>query len=382
MKKSKKISNPKDKFFYLVKRLNEGLKAEFKLSDKEALSIWNRDISPYGYPSYQKSLLTKALRVLDFNTCQRNKMFDELLPSVKQHDGTIVKFSDHIMSLKTEFQVSNFYITDDLAHSLFNTDTPTDSNFIKNALNLDVLPKINIIFSNDFKLNSRDNWFFEALHSIELRQVKDQGVDVSVYINKGTGSVSQSFRIPLTKNDCCQLCETQKFYDENNRGAYNYAVNMSLYLNPENRSDQDTNEYIKERGEGTSNLVNTFRKTALPDIYTFAVNLFCLMTQQPDIISVKKSASKYVATTNKGFASQKMNNVPNVHWLGADFTTRFQYSKKINTDLSDVNRGKPKRSHWRRGHWHTISQGPGRVQKKLRWFQPVFIKGHKQEDNS
>ena len=382
MKKSKKISNPKDKFFYLVKRLNEGLKAEFKLSDKEALSIWNRDISPYGYPSYQKSLLTKALRVLDFNTCQRNKMFDELLPSVKQHDGTIVKFSDHIMSLKTEFQVSNFYITDDLAHSLFNTDTPTDSNFIKNALNLDVLPKINIIFSNDFKLNSRDNWFFEALHSIELRQVKDQGVDVSVYINKGTGSVSQSFRIPLTKNDCCQLCETQKFYDENHRGAYNYAVNMSLFLNPENRSDQDTNEYIKERGEGTSNLVNTFRKTALPDIYTFAVNLFCLMTQQPDIISVKKSASKYVATTNKGFASQKMNNVPNVHWLGADFTTRFQYSKKINTDLSDVNRGKPKRSHWRRGHWHTISQGPGRLQKKLRWFQPVFIKGHKQEDNS
>ena len=382
MKKSKKISNPKDKFFYLVKRLNEGLKAEFKLSDKEALSIWNRDISPYGYPSYQKSLLTKALRVLDFNTCQRNKMFDELVPSVKQDNGTIVKFSDHIMGLKTEFEVSNFYITDDLAHSLFNTDTPTDSNFIKNALNLDVLPKINIIFSNDFKLNSRDNWFFEALHSIELRQVKDQGVDVSVYINKGTGSVSQSFRIPLTKNDCCQLCETQKFYDENNRGAYNYAVNMSLYLNPENRSDQDTNEYIKERGEGTSNLVNTFRKTALPDIYTFAVNLFCLMTQQPDIISVKKSASKYVATTNKGFASQKMNNVPNVHWLGADFTTRFQYSKKINTDLSDVNRGKPKRSHWRRGHWHTISQGPGRLQKKLRWFQPVFIKGHKQEDNS
>tara|TARA_R100000231_G_scaffold388_2_gene683 strand:+ start:249 stop:1397 length:1149 start_codon:yes stop_codon:yes gene_type:complete len=382
MKKSKKISNPKDKFFYLVKRTNEGLKDEFKLSDKEALSIWNRDISPYGYPSYQKSLLTKALRVLDFNTCQRNKMFDELVPSVKQDNGTIVKFSDHIMGLKTEFEVSNFYITDDLAHSLFNTDTPTDSNFIKNALNLNVLPKINIIFSNDFKLNSKDNWFFEALHSIEFRQVKDQGVDVSVYINKGTGSVSQSFRIPLTKNDCCQLCETQKFYDENHRGAYNYAVNMSLFLNPENRSDQDTNEYIKERGEGTSNLVNTFRKKALPDMYTFAVNLFCLMTQQPDIISVKKSASKYVATTNKGFASQKMNNVPNVHWLGADFTTRFQYSKKINTDLSDVNRGKPKRSHWRRGHWHTISQGPGRVQKKLRWFQPVFIKGHKQEENS
>ena len=116
-------------------------------------------------------------------------------------------------------------------------------------------------------------------------------------------------------------------------------------------------------------------------IYTFVINLLCLMTQQPDIISVEKSASKYVATTNKGFASKKMNNVPNVHWLGADFTTRVQYSKKINTDPSDISRGKPKRSHWRRGHWHTISQGPGRLQKKLRWFQPVFIKGHKEEAN-
>ena len=33
-----------------------------------------------------------------------------------------------------------------------------------------------------------------------------------IYINKGTGSdFMQSFRIPLTKNDHCQLCETQKF---------------------------------------------------------------------------------------------------------------------------------------------------------------------------
>ena len=128
-------------------------------------------------------------------------------------------------------------------------------------------------------------------------------------------------------------------------------------------------------------LVNILRKDTLPNIYTFVINLLCLMTQQPDIISVEKSASKYVATTNKGFASQKMNNVPNVHWLGADFTTRVQYSKKINTDLSEISRGKPKRSHWRRGHWHTISQGPGRLQKKLRWFQPVFIKGHKEEVN-
>ena len=382
MKKYQKLKTSKDKFFYLVKRTNEYLVDGGKMSNEQALSLWNKDMAPYGYPSYQKSLLTKALRVFDFNTCQILKMFEGIAPDVKGEEGATAKFSDFSLDMRYELNGSNFYITDNLAHSLFNTDTPTDFSFIKEALTLDILPRINIIFSNDFKLNSKDNWFKNELHSIEIKQVKDFGVDVSVNINKNSGSILQSFRIPLTKNDCCQLCETQKMYDESHRGAFNYAWNMAAYLNPENRMNtKETNEYIESRKKGMEDVVSHFRKEALPDMYTFVINLLCLMTQQPDIISVEKSSSKYVATTNKGFASQKMNNVPNVHWLGADFTTRVQYSKKINTDLSEISRGKPKRSHWRRGHWHTISQGPGRLQKKLRWFQPVFIKGHKEEVN-
>ena len=380
MKKYQKLKTSKDKFFYLVKRTNEYLVVGGKMSDEQALSLWNKDMAPYGYPSYQKSLLTKALRVFDFNTCQILKMFEGIAPDVKGEEGATATFSDFSLDMRYELNGSNFYITDNLAHSLFNTDTPTDFSFIKEALTLDILPKINIIFSNDFKLNSKDNWFKKELHSIEIKQVKGFGVDVSVNINKNSGSILQSFRIPLTKNDCCQLCETQKMYDESHRGAFNYAWNMAAYLNPENGMNNQ-NEYIESRKKGMEDVVSHFRKEALPDMYTFVINLLCLMTQQPDIISVEKSASKYVATTNKGFASQKMNNVPNVHWLGADFTTRVQYSKKINTDLSEISRGKPKRSHWRRGHWHTISQGPGRLQKKLRWFQPVFIKGHKEEVN-
>ena len=380
MKKYQKLKTSKDKFFYLVKRTNEYLVVGGKMSDEQALSLWNKDMAPYGYPSYQKSLLTKALRVFDFNTCQILKMFEGIAPDVKGEEGATATFSDFSLDMRYELNGSNFYITDNLAHSLFNTDTPTDFSFIKEALTLDILPKINIIFSNDFKLNSKDNWFKKELHSIEIKQVKDFGVDVSVNINKNSGSILQSFRIPLTKNDCCQLCETQKMYDESHRGAFNYAWNMAAYLNPENGMNNQ-NEYIESRKKGMEDVVSHFRKEALPDMYTFVINLLCLMTQQPDIISVEKSSSKYVATTNKGFASKKMNNVPNVHWLGADFTTRVQYSKKINTDLSEISRGKPKRSHWRRGHWHTISQGPGRLQKKLRWFQPVFIKGHKEEVN-
>ena len=47
----KKIKTSRDKFFYLVKRTNEPLKFEFKFSDEEELSVWNRDISAYGYPN-------------------------------------------------------------------------------------------------------------------------------------------------------------------------------------------------------------------------------------------------------------------------------------------------------------------------------------------
>ena len=47
---------------------------------------------------------------------------------------------------------------------------------LKNALNLDVLPKINIIFSNDFKLNSIDNWFdLKSYTRLRLRQVEGSG---------------------------------------------------------------------------------------------------------------------------------------------------------------------------------------------------------------
>ena len=117
-------------------------------------------------------------------------------------------------------------------------------------------------------------------------------------------------------------------------------------------------KHIKNSKECVAN----FYYETMPKIYKFVINLLCLMTQQPELISVQKSSTKYVATSNKGFGNHKVNNVPNVHWLGADFTTRVQYSKKIDTDPSD-----------------TISQGHGRLQKKLRWFEPVFIKGHKQE---
>ena len=380
MKKGKSLSTPKDKFLFLVKEINKYLVEPMRLSEEDALIKWNQEISPYGYPNYQKSLVHKAIKVWDYNSCQIHKVFKGLMPDILEEDGTVNSFSNMSMNLKDELSGSNFYITDELATSLFNTDTPDDYNFIKEALSLNILPQINIVFSNDFKLNDKSWWDSNYLHTIQVRHLKNRGVDVYVYLLKHSGAIHHSFTIPLIKNDCCQLCETQKFFDENHRGEFNYMVNASKFFNPkDNTNHKYSKEYLEERKEFTEELVDVFRKQSLPNIYTFVINLLCLMTQQPDIISVQKSSTKYVATNNKGFSNHKVNNVPNVHWLGAEFTTRVQYSKKIDTDPSDMTRGKPKKPHWRRGHWHTISQGHGRLQKKLRWFEPVFIKGHKEE---
>lgn len=32
-----------------------------------------------------------------------------------------------------------------------------------------------------------------------------------------------------------------------------------------------------------------------------------------------------------------------------------------------------KRPHWRKGHWHTVLTGAGRKERRLRWFQPVYV---------
>ena len=109
--------------------------------------------------------------------------------------------------------------------------------------------------------------------------------------------------------------------------------------------------------------------------YRFVVNLLCLMTQEPEILTVQNSTSKYTTTNSKGFDAEKISNVPNVHWLGQNFTTRVVNSTAASED-TERTRGKPKKSHWRRGHWHTVLQGPGRTQKQLKWFRPTFIRGH------
>ena len=92
MKKTQKLSTSKDKFLFLVKETNRYLVDPMRLSEEEALIKWNQEISPYGYPNYQTSVLQKAMTVWDFNTCQMQDTFKGLIPDVEQDDGTVNSF--------------------------------------------------------------------------------------------------------------------------------------------------------------------------------------------------------------------------------------------------------------------------------------------------
>lgn len=55
--------------------------------------------------------------------------------------------------------------------------------------------------------------------------------------------------------------------------------------------------------------------------------------------------------------------------LGKDFLSSKCYHKTESNGHTDMT----KKPHWRKGHWHTVLHGPGKKERKLHWFQPVYV---------
>ena len=349
---TKRLTN-REYFLKIIQMMNTY--SEEKISKEDAIRIYDDEIAPYGYPSHQKYMLYQA-EIL--NTYNDNILSGKYKKYFKNPPTQGLGFSKVLNT--------SYYITDSLAHSLFNTDSPNDFKFIKRVMSLDVLPTFTVVFSNDFDLGED---VCANVRRIDICK-KDTGISVQVHSGKSAGQVQYNFLIPIVENDCCQLCATKEFFIENELGY------ITLFKGLAHSIKKD--DLKKEIIELFKSNISAFQNETLPKMYRFVINLLCLMTQEPEIVTTQKPKSKYRTTNSKGFSAEKINNMPNVKWLGADFTTRTIQSNQEDKDPSDRTAGSPKRSHWRRGHWHTISQGPKRVQKKLKWFQPVFIKGHKQ----
>ena len=347
---------------------------EMSFSKKDVINLYNKDISPYGYHSFQTILIEESITAFLYNA---RVLEDDL--KTKQGDPLFLE------SINTGENICpQFYVTDELALSLINTKPPQKIS-IREDISLDILPVISVIFSKKFKQ-------FKHIGIIK----KDNGIKVrlSWYASKNGKSfyVPLKFFIPFTTDDpeCCTYCDVEKAFLESRCLAENYSKLRSAPFPNVDKGQKMTDviryDYDLFAGdrkellthEDAENVLQTFA-TKIREPYRFVINLLLLMTQQPEIITVQSPKSNYVATSSKGFNTQKVNNIPNTHWLGSNFTVRTQPAKSYDIDSDDVTRAAPKKSHWRRGHWHTILQGPGRLQRKLKWFKPVFIKGNKQE---
>jgi hypothetical protein len=71
----------------------------------------------------------------------------------------------------------------------------------------------------------------------------------------------------------------------------------------------------------------------------------------------------------KGFKEDDTFRYMPFRWLGKNFK---QTDKKQTSDQQTDERMKV-RSHWRKGHWHTVCTGTKRKERQVRWFKPVFV---------
>lgn len=112
------------------------------------------------------------------------------------------------------------------------------------------------------------------------------------------------------------------------------------------------------------------------DQFHTVVNLLLLMNQQPDIITEEYIPSKVIPLPKK-YKPQSPIKPSAICWVGKDFTRRvIKLKPKMNEEDFVISGNTRKiRPHWRRGHWHTVLKGKNRKERKMRWYQPVFVVG-------
>ena len=225
-----------------------------------------------------------------------------------------------------------YYLKDDLCNSLINT----------NIDNLKLTENPNIVNPSFFLLNSN-----------KINNVKYSFIECH---NWGKNKPSENY-----------LREEQKLH-----------FKFDVYVN-----------FVIETGKVhyyafNWNNLNIYKFIKLPiddeivkDHFRTVVNLILLMNQQPDIITEEYIPSKIV-TLQKKYKVQSDIKPRAICWVGKDFTTRVVKLKpKQDEDLLVVAGNKRKlRPHWRRGHWHTVLKGAKRKERKMRWYQPVFVLGN------
>ena len=221
-----------------------------------------------------------------------------------------------------------YYLKDDLCNSLIHT----------NIDNLELTENPNIV-----------NPSFFLLHSNKINEIKYSFIECHKW---GVNDAKNMLIDPKYKFDVYV-----NFVIEPNKIHY-YAFNWKNLKSVKLIQLPVADELIKEH-------------------FQTVVNLILLMNQQPDIITEEYIPSKIVPLQKK-YKVQSDIKPRAICWVGKDFTTRVVKLKpKQDEEFLVVSGSKRKlRPHWRRGHWHTVLKGAKRKERKMRWYQPIFVLGN------
>ena len=97
-----------------------------------------------------------------------------------------------------------------------------------------------------------------------------------------------------------------------------------------------------------------------------AVHTLLVMAYKPELVSTEAVTN---ALSGSGFKqTSQQQSTRDVVWIGKNFHRASRVRQR-----SDDTDGAPKAPHWRAGHWHTVCHGKGRQERRIDWFQPVYV---------
>jgi hypothetical protein len=99
-------------------------------------------------------------------------------------------------------------------------------------------------------------------------------------------------------------------------------------------------------------------------IERIAVNSLMAHLYEPELITVESFAP---VSSGRGFGKGSGPSPLPVTWIGKTFRYQRDKSQEPGETRNSV------RSHWRRGHWHTVLHGQKRQQRRTQWFKPIYV---------
>jgi hypothetical protein len=110
--------------------------------------------------------------------------------------------------------------------------------------------------------------------------------------------------------------------------------------------------------------MDTETKSSIEAIARVGVNSLLVHLYEPELITTDSPES-----VRRGFgADPKGTRTMPPTWIGKLFRRVEQRQTRAAQAI-----GRSPRTHWRRGHWHTVVCGKGRQEREMRWFRPTLV---------